>query len=415
MSLYISLVNCTLALIMMVYNWRVNSNSIFLGLLIFFLSSYAITAYFLIENQNRFWIAIFLGHPAPLWFLPGPLLYFYTRGTLEDKVRLQKWDVLHLIPSFIALVGIFPYMISSFEHKLQLADAIMHDLQAPKYLGVDWLIPFEINLLIRPSVMILYSFFCIGMVLKAQKRLSQSSSIPYHQWEFSRKWLLLLSFLFVILSIPSLIISIYYYLGISATRDQVSTNVFTQIMGYSLTFLSLILILFPQVLYGIPRSREERGSPSVSTPKELQKNGQAKLYVNTPHINYTKNHKIESDPFHELGERVLKVMKEKKPFLNYDFSLDDLADLLEVPKHHLYYCFQNVLHTKFTRLRTEFRVDHAKQLLMEADLRKITIESIGRDSGFASTSGFYNTFKAEVGCSPGEFAQANNPSFGTDI
>lgn len=408
MSLYISLVNCFLALIMMIYNLRVNRNSIFLGLLIFFLSSYAITAYFLIENQNRFWIAIFLGHPAPLWFLPGPLLYFYTRGTLEDKVRLQKWDGLHLIPSFIALVGIFPYMISPFERKLQLADAIIHDLQAPKYLGVDWLIPFEVNLLIRPSVMILYSLFCIGMVLKAQKRLSQSTTIPYHQWQFSRKWLLLLSFLFVVLSIPSLIISIYYYLGISATRDQVSANVFTQIMGYSLTFLSLILILFPQVLYGIPRSGKEEDSNSAAGNQERQERQQAKLIVNTGPINYMKGNKIESDPFYELGERVLKVMKEKKPYLNYDFSLDDLADLLEVPKHHLYYCFHNVLHTKFTRLRTEYRIEHAKQLLIESDFRKVTLDSVGRDSGFASKSGFYNTFKAEVGCSPGEFAQSHN-------
>ena len=75
-----------------------------------------------------------------------------------------------------------------------------------------------------------------------------------------------------------------------------------------------------------------------------------------------------------------------------------------------YYCFQNILHTKFTRLRTEYRVAHAKKLLAEADLNKTTIIVLGKESGFASTSAFYTTFKSEVNCSPGEFAARVNPS-----
>jgi AraC-like DNA-binding protein len=96
-------------------------------------------------------------------------------------------------------------------------------------------------------------------------------------------------------------------------------------------------------------------------------------------------------------------MKTKQPYLKYEFSLDDLASLLEVPKHHLYYCFRNVLHTKFTRLRTEYRIEHAKRLLNETDLSRTTLDAIGKNSGFSSRSGFYNTFKEELGCSPGEY------------
>jgi AraC-like DNA-binding protein len=119
-------------------------------------------------------------------------------------------------------------------------------------------------------------------------------------------------------------------------------------------------------------------------------------------------YQLTEDPFAELADLVLKVMAEKQPYLSLDFSLEDLAELLQVPKHHLYYCFQNHLHTKFTRLRTKFRVEHAKQLLTELDLGQITIDAVGRNSGFASKTNFYTIFKAEVGISPGEFAQANN-------
>ena len=58
---------------------------------------------------------------------------------------------------------------------------------------------------------------------------------------------------------------------------------------------------------------------------------------------------------------------------------------------------------KFTDLRTDCRIGYAKKLLMETDLTKTTLESIGKKAGFRSRSSFYNTFKDEVGCSPGEF------------
>lgn len=414
MPVYISLLSCFLALIMMVYHWKVNRNTIFLGLLIFFLASYAITGYVLVNDQSRFWMAIFYAHPAPFWYLPGPLLYLYARGTLEDRFRIQPLDLLHLVPFLISLVGLFPYLISPFEEKLKLADAIIKDLQAPRYIQTNWLLSFEANLLLRPLLMIVYSVVCIIMVARAEKIFSYSPSIPKSQWEFSRKWLLLLSTILIIISIPSLLLSIYYNSDYSVNRIDIRNSFISETVGYTLLLLPVILIIFPQILYGIPRVRNKTGANPDDT--EIEKNNNIKAFV--PEIeapaNYAKDSKLEADPFYELGERVLAMMRDEKPYLDFDFSLDDLANKLEVPKHHLYYCFQNVLHTKFTRLRTEYRIEHAKNLLAEADLRKITLDSIGRDSGFASKSGFYNTFKAEVGCSPGEYAQLNNP-FGSSF
>ena len=103
-------------------------------------------------------------------------------------------------------------------------------------------------------------------------------------------------------------------------------------------------------------------------------------------------------------------MEEQQPFLDPEFSLDDLAEQLDVPKHHLYYCFRNILNTRFTTLRTEYRIRHAKKLLGEIDLRITTLEAVGRQCGFATHSSFYKTFKSEVGCSPGEFVEKNRPA-----
>lgn len=414
MSLYVILLNCFLSAVMLFNNWRVNRNSIFLSLLIIFLSSYCISYYFLIENQNRFWIAVFFGHPAPLWLLGGPLLFLYTRGTLEDKFKLRRYDLLHLIPSLISLVGIFPYIISPFESKLLIADSIIKDLQSAKRININWLIPSDVNLLIRPSLMIIYSILSIRKVWMAQRRFPKSS-IPYSQWEFSRKWLLLLSVIMILVSMQSFAVSFYYCLDLYENRMQVSSNIFMHLLEYTLTLLSMTIIFFPQVLYGMPRSGKKTVPATQTEESSVTDNEQAEAPPVDTAFNLVKENRIEQDPFNDLAERVLAVMNEKKPYLDRDFSLDDLAALLDIPKHHLYYCFQNVLHTKFTRMRTGYRIEHAKQLLAEADLRKVTLDSVGRESGFASTSAFYHTFKAEVGCSPGEFAQANNHSSGSDF
>jgi AraC-like DNA-binding protein len=173
--------------------------------------------------------------------------------------------------------------------------------------------------------------------------------------------------------------------------------------GYVLALMPMAFLLFPKILYGIPIYRTP-GSPE---------NDKLIGDVETVHASVVENFRIQAtkpnyapveDPFKALGERLLEAMKHQRPYTNPDFSLDDLAELMDVPKHHLYYCFRNILHTKFTQLRMDFRIEHAKKLLESSDLSIITLEGIGKESGFASKSAFYGSFRSEVGCSPGEYA-----------
>ena len=406
MVLYIALLICLIAIIMLVFNWRVNRNTVYLSLLILFLSSYTITAYILTHSQSRFWIALSYAHTAPLWYLPGPLLYFYTRGILKDDAKLQKQDLLHLIPFSISLIGLLPYLVSTFDEKLKFADEIIRNLHAPKYLKTNWILSFEANLVLRPTIMICYALVSIAMVWKAKKTYSFSPSVPQSQWLFIQKWLLLITTTLIIASIPSLLLSVYYSTDSTLTASNIRESIYFNLVTVTQLILMVVLMIFPQILYGLPLLSTQNKKYLVFKTKKESRTGQVSNIE--PPLNYAQNTRLEADPFFVLGERVLQVMKEKQPYLNPDFTLDDLADLLDVPKHHLYYCFQNVLHTKFTRLRTEFRVEHAKKLLAEADFRRYTFDSIGREAGFASVSSFYQTFKNEVGCTPGAYAAAHN-------
>jgi AraC-like DNA-binding protein len=403
--LYIILLNCFLAIIIFAYNWRINRNSVFLTLLILFFSSYVFTYYTTIVQQSRFWIALAYANPSPLWYLTGPCLYFYVRGNLEDRIHFRKYDILHLIPFFVTFIGMFPYFITSFEYKLQMADAIIRDINYPRDHSPNWIIPFQTGLILRPAVMILYCIFSIVAIIRFSFSTENLLAVPENQWRFSRNWMLLLCAVFIITSFSSLLISVQYTVNEQITLQQMNGNAISLTLSITLLMFPVLLIVFPQILYGLPRNTLWQRHIAYGKPNAAEMGQRTESILATK---YAAGEVPDVDPLRELSKRLLKTMDEKKPYLNPEFSLDDLADLLEVPKHHLYYCFQNVLHTKFTRLRTAYRIEYAKRLLEKSDLRKITLDAVGQQSGFATNSGFYKTFKAEVGCAPGTYAEKHN-------
>ncbi len=409
MLLYVSLLNCFLSLLMLFFNRRKNRNSIFLSFVILFISLYTTAYYFIAFGQSHFWAAIFYANLAPLWYLPGPFLYWYVRGNLEDRLHWRQSDWLHLLPFAISLIGVLPYLIKPFQYKLDTVSALFRDPNIPKFAPPNWLISVEWNLILRPGLVLTYAVFCIGWVVKAQGPISRSSEVAQDQWFFLRNWMILLCGMLIFLSGPSLVLSYFYSVDDHIDFGRINTYSMSYITAYAPTLLSVILLIYPRILYGIPRSTltvRTATAPNDPISGEAEEHsGYGKSAVKEAEL-LRQNH----GPFEELSQRVLVFMAERKPYLDADFTLEGLAKAMNVPKHHLYYCFQNILHTKFTRLRTEYRIEHAKKLLAEADLTRTTLNVVGKESGFSSTSAFYTAFKVEVGCSPGEYAAGVNPT-----
>ena len=412
MLLYVSILNCFLALLMLSFNWRVNRNVVFLASMILLISIYTLAYHYIAIEPSRFWGAVFYANLAPLWYLPGPCLYWYVRGSLEDRIRFRKSDWLHLLPFAISLVGILPYLATSFQHKLETVDALFLDPNTPRSAPPNWLLPVEWNLMLRPALLIGYAIYCMWMVVRAQRTFTRSSSVAQDQWVFLRNWMLLLCAILIVISLPPLLLSYFYSSDTRIDFKRINAYSMTSATAYAQTLISVTLLVFPQILYGIPRSKKA-ATQTIGSREPIPVEAETERSSDGSEALEDKAETLQPDkgPFVELGQRVLRFMEEEKPYVDPDFTLESLAHSMGVPKHHLYYCFQNILHTKFIRLRTEYRVAHAKKLLAEADLTQTTINVLGKESGFASTSAYYTTFKAEVGSSPGEYAARVNPSY----
>ncbi len=145
-----------------------------------------------------------------------------------------------------------------------------------------------------------------------------------------------------------------------------------------------VIIFFPKVLYGITKYECESGNNEK-----------------------TKN-TLSDKSLYLLGAKIVAYFENDKPYLNKSFSLDDLANHLDIPKHQLYTCLKICLNKKFTQLRTSYRIEYAKKLLLQGDLDSKTLQGVWMESGFSSKTNFFTTFKEETGLTPTEYILLEN-------
>jgi AraC-like DNA-binding protein len=97
-------------------------------------------------------------------------------------------------------------------------------------------------------------------------------------------------------------------------------------------------------------------------------------------------------------------MQQLQPYLQNDCNLAYMAKLTGLPAHHLAYYFREERRQPFNNYRNLWRVQHAKNLVLEGKTRELTLEAIGQLSGFSSRSAFFTAFKKVEEISPSAFA-----------
>jgi AraC-like DNA-binding protein len=66
------------------------------------------------------------------------------------------------------------------------------------------------------------------------------------------------------------------------------------------------------------------------------------------------------------------------------------------------------MNVKFTTLRTQLRIKYATNLLDSGQADELSMDGIGKKSGFSTRSNFYNAFKIETGMTPSEYLESKN-------
>ena len=393
MFLFNSLLSLFISIILVVFNWRENKNTIYLGTFLIIISIYSLTHFFSVFGNSAFWLAIFYGNFSPLMILAGPFLFFYIRGVIRDNYILEKTDFLHFIPAAIVFIGNIPYYLTPFSVKLELAQRIIDDLDQLKYASINFIFPISVNYVMRITSLLVYVFYSYYKIWKF--RPSAKKALPTQQYLLTYRWLnMFFISLIILLFAFALITSDFLQKTPKETYGEL--NLVHNLSGIMFTLLSGSLLFFPQVLYGFPVYQDLSDMRKTKIPA-----------VQSKRINNREDEDLdeEDNPFIDLRDQINAYLEDEKPYLNPDFSIGDLATALKVPQHHVSYCLRVLFKQSFPKLKTTLRIQYAIEMMKSAEFEHLSIEGIGQMAGFSSRSSFYSAFQAEIGCSPGEYLE----------
>jgi AraC-like DNA-binding protein len=388
MLLYVSIFTILLSLILLFNNWKINRNAAYLSLFLISSSLYGIAHYFVMYGKSPFWLALFYNHFTPFMLLLGPFLLFYIRGTLNDTVGLKKTDIFHFIPAIIHLIGIIPYTLQPFSKKLEIATTIINDIDQILLINGNFFYSTPVNFIIRPALLLGYIIYCMCLLWRRFAKNDFDRNIPKKQLLISFRWLIILIMSLFFIVIEFLIIT-FNSIHTKPSVGLINSYPLYILSGVSYCIISFSLLLFPNILYGIPKrvgvvEKKKKEKPILTVEEE-------------------ESVSLEEDPFFDLAENIKEYLKRERPFLNVDFSISDIALAMKVPQNHVSYCINTIMQTKFPTLKSDLRINYVVELFSGKLKESYTIEGISRQAGFNTRASFYSAFKEKTGMTPTEY------------
>lgn len=319
-----------------------------------------------LNNYPRLFLWIGFGY-----YLDAALLYFYIKSLVYHDFTLHKRDGWHLIPLglFALFLGLTFYTHSLQERILLIDDDIY--MYSPGYLLVDFLCK---------AGRIGYCVACLVLIAKYRNQLKTTHS---NIERVDIRWLISLVIGFLVITVTEAALAcaklLHLFIGFHPHWFEV-----IGLTGYYVVFVLVLALVFTSIRYF-------SGFVTVKQKDPLKKPVEEKL-LNTG-----------------FAEKIDAMMREHKPYLQPDITLDMLAETLKIPSRDLSLVFNRHFDSNFYEFINRYRIEEAKKMLADPKHKSKTITHIYLDIGFNSKSVFNTFFKKHVGQTPSEYRQEHLP------
>ena len=287
-----------------------------------------------------------------IWVLYGPVLYLYIKRVIK-KSNFRFIDILHFLPLLFLLINSLPFYLLYKEDKLKILISG----------HTNNLIYFPIQLKIKIIIGLMILYFGLIFFLFKNDLKSYNKS----------RWLswLTFSFLGYVVSFASYFILRYFgFIEIG----------YDYFIGYTMIFfiglLSYFGFLQPDIFNGLSMDK-------VIPFKKYQKTG------------LTKNHSLE------LKFRLINFMDKDKPYLDSELRLDNLANRLNLSRHHMSQIINEHFDQNFFDFINKYRIEESKKVLSNED--NLSITDVLYSCGFNNRVSFYKAFKKFTGITPTQY------------
>lgn len=299
-------------------------------------------------------------------FTYGPLMYLYIRFMTDPRRTFNWLELLHFIP-FLA------FFILSVTYR---SHPIVKDLR--NFFEDDNMFPLRIIYGISFFLSItVYSILAFIEISRHQRNLK--NLISYTSGLVTLNWLKIISISFYVA---------YFILFILGGLNMIGNYI--PFDPYFIIFAFITIFSFAYSFYGI-KQPVIFGSVVLITAEEKKDTEK-----------YSRSGLKEKQAEEYLAKLVAYV-EGSKPFLNRDLSIQDLAGLTGIPRHHITQVLNEKHGKNFFTFINEYRVKEVIERFRDEKNNNYTILSIAFDSGFNSKTTFNSIFKAQTGQTPSEF------------
>ncbi|MCM0060583.1 MAG: helix-turn-helix domain-containing protein [Algoriphagus sp.] len=350
-----------------------------------FFQCWAASVYVLIFTGAILEVPHFFKSAAPLNFLIPPLAYLYVRSVLFNEGKGRKCDLLHFLPFAIFLGSYLPFFFSAPEVKLQLIEQTLSN----KNESIDHqvgLFSESFFHFCRLTQAILYLVAQSWLIFKFDHHFKdQTMKIQIHRVVH---WLKIFTGANTVILLSFLVLAALYFQGYDVFENDL-VNLFPHtLLGVSFFLTCAYLLIYPQVVIGMPFRRQG----STSTDESMPDPGKFAFSV--------------EDYSNEINQ--LKTYFEStKAYLQPSLSISEVAVGTGIPARELSYLINAYHKKRFNDFLNEMRLLHFLQQVAGTTLDTFTVEAIALEAGFSSKSAFYRSFKRFYGCTPLEYLRNN--------
>ncbi|MBN2103157.1 helix-turn-helix transcriptional regulator [bacterium] len=304
---------------------------------------------------------LFYIHLSPLTLL-GPGLYLFTLSMTRPGFRLKKRHLIYISPFAVHFIFFFfRFHRFSTETKRLLLD--MNEVLTPlESRIVDNVFFF---------LLLIFSVFIIRQLIRYRRKIKEYYSSTIRA---GLNWLIFVDAAFILVWMTDIID--YYY---DWWRGEHS---FIIHIGHPMVFVLATVMVFKALIH--PEQFLFKESNDKYTMSESQKN--------------------------DYYQRLLRIMKEQKPYLVPELSLNDLSKITDIPPRFLSRIINESLNRNFYDFVNRYRIQTSQKYFQDPEKKDMTILEILYEVGFNSKASFNTAFKRYTGMTPTHYRRSINTS-----
>ena len=317
--------------------------------------------------------SLLVGWSICLPLLFGPLLYLYTQSILYKDFRFSKNKWVHFIPFIVIFLATeIRYLSMGREMRLSMLNSIV-ERRVPTIMY--W----------SSSLIFLQFFLYIVASFRLINRYKKIASNTFSDQERN--------------NISWLSSTILFFTGCMILAAFNGFTGLTPLANYYYLFLTiLVALIFVFINRVLLKALKEPEIFSVMTEKETGAPLTAPKYAGSL---------LNEDERKKILEDLKKHMDHRKPYLEPELSLEQLATQISIRPKVLSQVINESLQQNFFDFVNRYRIEDAKKLLTNPADKKITVLEVLYEVGFNSKSSFNTIFKKHTGVTPSEFKKKN--------